>query len=59
MSLDIECLKVFNTHRCVDVNWSYQIGLNDGTLIEPSVEHGYDALDETRVQAEKMDKKRG
>lgn len=36
-----------------------KIGLNDGTLIEPSLEHGYDALDETRVQAEKMDGKRG
>ncbi len=41
----------------MDVDWGYQTCLNDETVIEPSVEHGYDALDETKVQIKKWTEK--
>ena len=40
----------------VDVDWVFITSWNEwheGTEIEPSVEYGYDALDETRIQVEK------
>ncbi len=45
----------------VEVDWVFITSWNEwheGTEIEPSVEHGYDALDETGIQIEKWMEKR-
>ena len=45
----------------VDVDWVFITSWNEwheGTEIEPSVEHGYKALEETKIQVEKLKRKR-
>jgi hypothetical protein len=45
----------------VDVDWVFITSWNEwheGTEIEPSMEHGYEALEETRIQIEKWKRKK-
>ena len=47
--------------NCVDVDWVFITSWNEwheGTELEPSIEHGYEALEETRIQVEKWIRKR-